>query len=453
MRIWIPDDWDGETYCRYAICWPNSPKWLAILRGQVTEIARGWFWDETTGDLLGTLDQARATLDYNIELREVIMACSDQGLEKIAAAIIKLANSQCCDGTILDTGGVQGVVNDGIDDIPIYGSIPPGSITPGIVPEGFEGTYEEYLTAKCNAAHAILDGVIQTCRNWAYINFAQTAGLVALLVAALAGWVVVPLYLITILIGGAIGLVGLQAALIGLADGLEARRDDIVCILIETDSTELIISRLSQVLASIISLLGVTGPVGAFLRLVASILFSTDTLNQLFEASVAAHPTRQCNCVGCDPLNDLIIQFDTGVEGFAIDAAFGGSVPTWEGIRGSWAVSQVPGVNRLRIANSQSITNTKVAVVKSVSHEIGTGDHLLSQIEANITITYALALFDVNKQFIAAFTQGNIVAGNIDVDLSPYAGQTVEYILHYVAKADAAIYHVENFGISILCSP
>ncbi len=144
----IPDDWDGLSFCRFAICWPDSPLWRVVLRGLVSEPARGFFWDERTGRVTDVLAGFRQTLDYNLELWEVIMACgeSSAALNQIAAAIRLLAANQCCGEAPPDNGGIQIVIQTpaGVT-IPIYGSQPPGSLDPGEVPPDYPGTSREYM--------------------------------------------------------------------------------------------------------------------------------------------------------------------------------------------------------------------------------------------------------------------------------------------------------------------
>jgi len=87
MEMPIPNDWDGETFCRYMVCWPDSTLWRAILLGQLTEPGRGWFWDANTGHLLDTLTAFRSTMDENISLRGVVMACNDDQFTDLLAAL------------------------------------------------------------------------------------------------------------------------------------------------------------------------------------------------------------------------------------------------------------------------------------------------------------------------------------------------------------------------------
>ena len=298
MRLPIPDDWSGE-FCRYAVCWPNSPKWKAILRGIISQAARGWSWDEKTGDLILTLGAMRSVLPQNLDLREVIMACGDDNLNRIADALFAIARNQCCGETAPGNGGIQGSVPDGNGGtVPIYGGEPPMTIPIGQVPPGYDGDYQDYLNDKCATAALIVQNVIDTIRNWAYINFAQTAGLVTTIVILIAGSVIVPVFLIPALIAAAIGLVGLQAALLALANGMQDNFDDLVCALYENDSTEGILTAVSLILGTIIAAIPATGAMANFLRLVAGLLFSTDTLNQLFTMQAGFAPAHDCS--GCD---------------------------------------------------------------------------------------------------------------------------------------------------------
>lgn len=157
MKHAIPDDWDGESFCRFAICWPDSPVWRALLRGLVTEPARGFFWDEKTGSIIGVLGQFRQTMDYNLELREVIMACGDTGLQEIALALRTIAiamqqqvtvNAGCC-GSNSGSGGTGQIS-------PPYNPTPEGDPSTDPPPEGFE-SWEEFLHDKCAIAYDIVE--------------------------------------------------------------------------------------------------------------------------------------------------------------------------------------------------------------------------------------------------------------------------------------------------------
>jgi hypothetical protein len=48
-KIPIPDDWDGESTCCIRVVYPGSVKWLACVKGKLSELAAGRAWDERTG--------------------------------------------------------------------------------------------------------------------------------------------------------------------------------------------------------------------------------------------------------------------------------------------------------------------------------------------------------------------------------------------------------------------
>ena len=77
MKMPIPDDWDGETFVSYAICWPASDRWRWILRGFITTPQRGRFWDEKTGSILNQQAIGRQIADLNSPMEECAMTCTD----------------------------------------------------------------------------------------------------------------------------------------------------------------------------------------------------------------------------------------------------------------------------------------------------------------------------------------------------------------------------------------
>ena len=49
QRIPIPSDWNGEDWFCVQLQWPNSPEWISILVGILSNMTRGWYWNEQTG--------------------------------------------------------------------------------------------------------------------------------------------------------------------------------------------------------------------------------------------------------------------------------------------------------------------------------------------------------------------------------------------------------------------
>lgn len=230
MKHAIPEDWDG-TFCRFSICWPDSVQWRSLLRGLVTEPARGFFWDEKTGSIRGVLSDFRQTVDQNIELECVIMSCSDataliealntnfanltEAIQALQLAVtvepaspaitvepaspaitIEPAspdiNVNCSPDVNLTCGG--GWSGSYPPPLPGYGPIGqgpiiqpppnPGQQTPGGGPGGYEppaswpGEPTEYDVYKCKASYFLVDGYINYvdawARNWENISSYNT---------------------------------------------------------------------------------------------------------------------------------------------------------------------------------------------------------------------------------------------------------------------------------------
>jgi hypothetical protein len=51
MKLPIPADWNGEDWRCIQVQWPDSPYWLAMLNGWLSQFKRQRTWDETTGDI------------------------------------------------------------------------------------------------------------------------------------------------------------------------------------------------------------------------------------------------------------------------------------------------------------------------------------------------------------------------------------------------------------------
>lgn len=49
QRIPIPSDWNGEDWFCIQLQWPKSPEWIAVLTGILSNLTRGWYWNEQTG--------------------------------------------------------------------------------------------------------------------------------------------------------------------------------------------------------------------------------------------------------------------------------------------------------------------------------------------------------------------------------------------------------------------
>lgn len=68
----IPTDWTSG-YTEICVRWPNSPEWLAILRGQLTDPGYDYFWDTFTGNPDDAKPAIFPTFNQNLHL-EVCMS-------------------------------------------------------------------------------------------------------------------------------------------------------------------------------------------------------------------------------------------------------------------------------------------------------------------------------------------------------------------------------------------
>lgn len=92
----IPTDWNGQDWAFHLLCWPDSVEYAGILRGQVTELTRGRYWDEKTGSILATQAIANLIIQNNTDSEGNIMGCADliATLESINASIRAIENAQ-----------------------------------------------------------------------------------------------------------------------------------------------------------------------------------------------------------------------------------------------------------------------------------------------------------------------------------------------------------------------
>lgn len=308
----IPSDWEGG-FCCWSVLWPDSPQWNAVLRGVLTLPAQGRFWDEHTGIITEAQAVVEQTFDNNLHLTEVFMSCSDgtnSGLQAIANAIVQLsianasggASGGCgCSVEVVTNvnGGYQGSVTPPVGGVPVpmYGTVPPVSIPFGEIPEGFADK-EEWDLTRCQVANGLIDGAIATLRAWGAINFGQTIGLAGLVVAAAVGLITLGPLMIPLLLAALLVMVGVTGIFITTADDMEANRDDWICAMMQGQNAEGVIGLLSDIMDVLIAGLSVTTVVGAAIKTVLLVLFSTDNVNKLMQ-DIAHYQYPEADCSGC----------------------------------------------------------------------------------------------------------------------------------------------------------
>lgn len=153
----IPDDWDGETWRCWAVEWPDSVAWNAMLRGFITMPTVGRFWDERTGSVIAAQAVGIEIWNRNSPLEESLMSCNEDtqaALALIAEKLQGLIDKACC-----PTGSPgSGILNSGSRGAGISQQ-PPNSyledLGTEIPPTGFD-TWAQYRQHKCNAANDIV---------------------------------------------------------------------------------------------------------------------------------------------------------------------------------------------------------------------------------------------------------------------------------------------------------
>lgn len=277
MEMPIPDDWDGESTCQWAVCWPDSLKWKAILYGLIEMPKQGRFWDASTGSIVGTQTSFQPIYNINFSLRRCIMACSDDTAlpAMIAALNVLVANSGtsgCCER--IGSGGAGDIepelseVTEGI----------PGTDDP---PEGFE-TWGEFFNDKCAVAHNIIDEMQSSLLNVAVLNFGALS-LDALGIAlTIALTLTIPATVI-IAIAGLLLSVGAEIVVTTLLSIINDNEGDLVCELYTGTNASTSASNFHTALGLLIDS-GVADPVENYaIKTLARYLVNNQVVNRLYE--------------------------------------------------------------------------------------------------------------------------------------------------------------------------
>jgi hypothetical protein len=84
MKVPIPDDWNGQDWFCVQLQWPDSPQFVGILLGLLSQMTRGRFWDEATGSILGIQDIAQSVFSANFPFVD----CAGNGVDPPGPEII-----------------------------------------------------------------------------------------------------------------------------------------------------------------------------------------------------------------------------------------------------------------------------------------------------------------------------------------------------------------------------
>ena len=501
MKHAIPDDWDG-TFCRFAICWPDSVLWRALLRGLVTEPARGFFWDEKTGSIKNILAEFRQTVDQNLDLECVIMTCKDateliealntnfstltQAIQALQIGVTVEPASPtitvqpasptitvqpasptidvtCTPDVNLSCGG--GGFGPGGPTSPGYGPYGqgpidqppanPGQTTPGTGPGGYNpptswgGQPAEYDEYKCKAANFLVDAYINYVDGWArnLENISSLNDITTWMWAVFEGtpWIALLSPNLVPLIGWylatlEVGLSVEEAFLDEYLDYLRSVEDEWACDFYNAPTVD----AARQVAMNYVGGGGVIAWPTAIRDFHVDVMFKNYVLNVLFEEhnQVLAY-SELVDCSSCEE-DTLCWFFTEGLDGFTYRSTFG----TWGTSGGSleWLSDGA--------AIQNGVGNPGYSGMISPNFDpytIQTGDVICVQI-SNFLSTGAHSQFVgavIDGQEVELSTSfGTLSQGAGEVSLDAYAGQDITQIFLGWYHAGTFWVHIDSIGIN-----
>lgn len=455
----IPNDWMGE-YCCYTVQWPNSPQWLAVLRGVLALPATGRFWDEHTGVITEAQAVIVDTYDTNLHLEEVLMSCNDTtsvALTAIANSIALLANSGsnqgCCSTPQVQVNNtIQGSVSPpvGSSPVPIYGSTPPLALSPDEVPSGYD-TLEEYQADKCRKANSLVNATIAANKALGAITSFNVTGLTALTVMAIGGVLVVAPELIPLLVAGIIFLAANVSYLDAAGDYMQDHKEEWVCALYNEDSVSGMVAAISDLLDILVSAISATGPIGFTIKTAVLLLLNTDNLNKLLTNAPMLGVTEiDCSNCDCDILTYDFTDNDNGYT-FQADSCFG-TTPSSAGAGINWTTNGLelfaPNVGGANFVNAHGPNDLNIEVELGWELVI-TGHRVLDF--ANFTRVDCMTTEDGCTQLqTGGFTSTSDT--QVISSLDTFAGKHIEQINIFVGNSIGNPVDVELVNIMIRCA-
>lgn len=292
----IPSDFDGE-YCCYAVMWPSSPEWQAVLRGVLTIPSTGRYWLASSGAITEAQEIVKATFDNNMHLEESIMSCNDpalagiaEGLQQIAIALSEqaAAANNCCTG---NGSGGAGQFPPPISDVP------QGNPNTDDPPEGFE-SWEEFFSDKCAKANQIIVELRASLLRVGIINFSALS-LDALAIAlTVALTLAVPAAVIIEIVGLLISA-GAEIIVASLLTYINDNETDLICALFGAENASQSYDDFHTVLGDAVDI-GTADPVEAYaIKTLARYLVNSQVVNSLYLKDLTVvYP--ETDCSGCD---------------------------------------------------------------------------------------------------------------------------------------------------------
>lgn len=288
---------------------PSDDCYIVILSSRDKTLIRKGLqplrWATRYGEYLNGNELFRVTDNKEVlsaidELEVKIMGCDiSNSLNNIAKAIELLAKSQCCNSTDVIVN-----VNGGIN-----GSLPDGTITYGTesygseavtLPDGYTSE-AQYKAQKCALANAMADGIIGVVYGLDGIAAFEAIAGTTIAVLGLFSVIAVPEVAIPALLAAVAVAWLVSGSLFAVAQEIENRRDELVCILYNTDTPSTAISLVADFFDTVIAFLALTSPVGIAVKTILMILVNETTLSKLYD-EYAGFMYPSANCDDCNPI-------------------------------------------------------------------------------------------------------------------------------------------------------
>lgn len=454
MKMPIPDDWDGTSYCSFAVCWPDSLAWRALLRGFITLTARGRTWDERTGVITDIQQVGRNIDKLNRPLRRSIMSCEDGnqflvGLQAVADAIRYGAEKSCAcsdGGTGSGGSGGQSQPANPTDIINQTGPIP-----------GDFDTWSEYLDYKCAQATRIVDDAIADVSIMGTLALlGATAGEIALALA--------PLLLTPVPFDEIIALAGILVLVVTSAEAIltdalaaiQAMREDLICQLYVSSNSQNAQDRWVNLVVDYVAVNYPTQPENLLITTLLVALGSIDSMNSLANPD-PINPPGAGDCSECATPCIVNWTFNQAILDFTFEDL------SDSGNSAVYALASPNGVQQTNVVtNQQSKSAIGRYTIDAADMTINPGDQIQIDIEPVSGIVVAIAanvvLEDLSTETKSTALVGPATAtftfttltGTIDeiwLQLSNSTGATAQGYTNVVIMREARLY----LGDTVIC--
>lgn len=290
----IPSDWNGVDWKCWAIEWPDSEGWFALLSGFITTPKNGRYWDEQTGSVIGAQSIGIEIWNRNVPTEESLMSCNDTSvgiLEGILAQLTAIANKECCPSA----GTGSGSRGSGGTEVP-ENTFDEGT-SGGQPPPGFASN-EAWKSNQCNAAQDLINNLGSDLQGMSALTYSVSSP------TGIAGALIV--FLLTpIPFDDLVGLAGYliftgynYALLSQMSAFIAQNNDELLCILYNAGSAEVAKGDFFDELQAIAEAGFTLTQDAQWVMGAVDWMITNDAFNKLFEPSVTVSQSADCSACG-----------------------------------------------------------------------------------------------------------------------------------------------------------